>query len=233
LDRQIFSAALAKKEAACSIVSISFPVPSARRRAKTSHTYFAFTRTVTEHAKTLRGANNFSNYSGQAPFNEEVVMFKVGEKVVYPAHGVGEIEAIRTHSISGTEKKFYMLRILETDMKIMIPIDNVDSVGLRKIIDRAMVTKVYKVLRQKKIETDQQTWNRRYREYTEKIKTGSVLEIAKVLRDLFVLKGDKELSFGERKMLDTARNLLVKELSIARAHSEEKIMEELRHIFTH
>jgi CarD family transcriptional regulator len=164
---------------------------------------------------------------------QEVPMFKVGEKVVYPAHGVGEIEAIRSHVISGTEKRFYMLRILETDMKIMIPIDNVESVGLRKIIDRAMVTKVYKVLRQKKIETDQQTWNRRYREYTEKIKTGSILEIAKVLRDLFVLKGDKELSFGERKMLDTARNLLVKELSIARSHSEEKIMEELRHIFTH
>jgi CarD family transcriptional regulator len=164
---------------------------------------------------------------------EETSMFKVGEKVVYPAHGVGEIEAIRSHVISGSEKKFYMLRILETDMKIMIPIDNVDSVGLRKIIDRAMVTKVYKVLRQKKVETDQQTWNRRYREYTEKIKTGSILEIAKVLRDLFVLKGDKELSFGERKMLDTARNLLVKELSIARSHSEEKIMEELRHIFTH
>src|SRR6185369_3727580 len=132
-------------------------------------------------------------------------MFKVGEKVVYPAHGVGEIEAIRSHVISGTEKRFYMLRILETDMKIMIPIDNVES--------------------------DQQTWNRRYREYTEKIKTGSILEIAKVLRDLFVLKGDKELSFGERKMLDTARNLLVKELAIAKSFSEEKIMEELRTIF--
>lgn len=77
-------------------------------------------------------------------------MFKVGEKVVYPAHGVGEIEAIRSHVILGTEKRFYMLRILETQMKIMIPIDNVDSVGLRKVIDRAMVTKVYKILRQKK-----------------------------------------------------------------------------------
>ena len=68
-------------------------------------------------------------------------MFKVGEKVVYPAHGVGEIEAIRSHVISGTERKFYMFRILETDMKIMIPIDNVESVGLRKVIDRAMVSK--------------------------------------------------------------------------------------------
>ncbi len=159
-------------------------------------------------------------------------MFKVGEKVVYPAHGVGEIEAVRMHMISGLERQYYMLRILDTDMKIMIPVDNVQNVGLRKVIDKQMVSRVYKVLRQKKVETDQQTWNRRYREYTEKIKTGSVLEIATVLRDLFLLKGDKELSFGERKVLDTARNLLVKELSIARSHSEQRIMDELHHIFT-
>ena len=158
-------------------------------------------------------------------------MFKVGEKVVYPAHGVGVIEGVQTKVISGSERKFYMLRIIDSDMTIMIPTENVQSVGLRRIIGKDMVTKVYKILRDKKVEIDQQTWNRRYREYTEKIKTGSVLEIAKVLRDLFVLKGDKELSFGERKMLDTARNLLVKELAIAKAHTEEKIMEELRGIF--
>jgi CarD family transcriptional regulator len=159
--------------------------------------------------------------------------FKVGEKVVYPAHGVGVIESLQVRNVSGTQKKFYMLRIVDSEMTIMIPTENVQTVGLRRIIGRDMVSKVYKILREKKVEVDQQTWNRRYREYTEKIKTGSILEIAKVLRDLFVLKGDKELSFGERKMLDTARNLLVKELSIARSHSEEKIMEELRHIFTH
>jgi len=159
-------------------------------------------------------------------------MFKVGEKVVYPAHGVGQIEAVRKQVVSGLEKQFYMLRILDTDMKIMIPVDNVENVGLRKVIDKQMVSRVYKVLRQKNVETDQQTWNRRYREYTEKIKTGSVLEIATVLRDLFLLKEGKELSFGERKVLDTARNLLVKELSIARSHSEERIMDELHHIFT-
>jgi CarD family transcriptional regulator len=116
-------------------------------------------------------------------------------------------------------------------MTIMIPTENVDAVGLRRVIGKEMVTKIYKILRQRKVEVDSQTWNRRYREYTEKIKTGSPLEIAKVLRDLLVLKGDKELSFGERKMLDTARSLLVKELSIARAHPEEKIMEELKTIF--
>jgi CarD family transcriptional regulator len=160
-------------------------------------------------------------------------MFKIGEKVVYPAHGVGQIEAIRAQVISGTERRFYMLRILDSGMKIMVPIETAHSVGLRRVVDKAMVSQVYKVLRQKKIEVDQQTWNRRYREYTEKIKTGSILEIAKVLRDLFLLKGDKELSFGERKMMDTAKNLLVKELSIARSHPEEKILAELRDIFYH
>ena len=157
--------------------------------------------------------------------------FKVGEKVVYPAHGVGVIESLQVRHVSGTQKKFYMLRIVDSEMTIMIPTENVQTVGLRRIIGKDMVSKVYKILREKKVEVDQQTWNRRYREYTEKIKTGSVLEIAKVLRDLFVLKADKELSFGERKMLDTARNLLVKELAIARSFPEEKIMEELKTIF--
>ncbi len=159
--------------------------------------------------------------------------FKVGEKVVYPAHGVGVIENIESRQVSGTEACFYTLRIMDSDMKIMIPMERAVEVGLRRVIDKSMVTKVYHVLREKRVEVDQATWNRRYREYTEKIKTGSVLEIASVLRDLFMLKGDKELSFGERKMLDTARNLLVKELAIAKAHPEEKILEELRTIFGH
>jgi CarD family transcriptional regulator len=159
--------------------------------------------------------------------------FKVGEKVVYPAHGVGVIEEVQSRKHSGTEIQFYTLRIIDTDMKIMIPTTKADAVGLRRVIGKEMVGKVYKVLREKRVRVDQATWNRRYREYTEKIKTGSVLEIAAVLRDLFMLKGDKELSFGERKMLDTARNLLVKELAIAKAHSEDKIMEELRTIFGH
>jgi CarD family transcriptional regulator, regulator of rRNA transcription len=158
--------------------------------------------------------------------------FKKGEKVVYPAHGVAVIEDIQTRVISGTERRFYMLRILGTEkMTIMIPTEQVESVGLRRVIGKDMVEKIYRILRQRKVEVDTQTWNRRYREYTEKIKTGSPLEIAKVLRDLLVLKSDKELSFGERKMLDTARSLLVKELSIAKAHPEEKIMEELKTIF--
>lgn len=160
-------------------------------------------------------------------------MFRTGEKVVYPGHGVGLIEGLQSKSVSGVQRKFYMLRILESEMTIMIPTENVTTVGLRPIISKDMVSKVYRILKTKKVEVDQQTWNRRYREYTERIKTGSVIEIAKVLRDLFVLKADKELSFGERKMLDTARNLLVKELAIASAYPEEKILDDLKMIFSH
>jgi CarD family transcriptional regulator len=166
------------------------------------------------------------------PKSELNISFKKGEKVVYPAHGVAIIDDIQVRVISGTERRFYMLKILGAEKTtIMIPTENVDAVGLRRVIGKDMVDKIYRILRQRNVAADTQTWNRRYREYTEKIKTGSPLEIAKVLRDLLVLKSDKELSFGERKMLDTARSLLVKELSIAKANSEEKIMEELKAIF--
>src|SRR6202035_2723687 len=97
----------------------------------------------------------------------------------------------------------------------MIPKDNVASVGLRAIISKKEANEVFKILRKKNVKIDNQTWNRRYREYMEKIKTGSVYEIAEVLRDLFILKVDKELSYGERNMLDTARKLLMKELALA------------------
>jgi CarD family transcriptional regulator len=157
--------------------------------------------------------------------------FKKGEKVVYPAHGVGVIEGVQTRTISGTERTYYLLKILDNHMTIMVPTENVGSVGLRRVIGKDMVTKIYRILRDRKVQADGQTWNRRYREYTEKIKTGSPLEIAQVLRDLLVLKADKDLSFGERKILDTARNLLVKELSIAQDHPEEKIIEELNVLF--
>ncbi len=113
----------------------------------------------------------------------------------------------------------------------MVPVDTASSVGLRKIVKKSQVPKVYEILMDRKdVVLDNQTWNRRYREYTDKIKSGCVMEVARVLRDLYVLKLDKELSFGERRMLDTAKNLLVKELSIAKNIKEEKVEEELSRI---
>lgn len=113
----------------------------------------------------------------------------------------------------------------------MIPRDNVKSVGLRPIISQDEADKVVGILKEREVKIDNQTWNRRYREYMEKIKTGSVYEIAEVLRDLFVLKVDKELSFGERKMLDTARTLLFKELSLATKGNDLFEEPELKEIF--
>jgi CarD family transcriptional regulator len=158
-------------------------------------------------------------------------MFRIGAKIVYPGHGVGVIEGIQEKNIQGMAHKFFILRILENGMIIMIPTDNVASIGLRPVISKEMVNQVYRILRRRKPIGDLTHWNRRYREYNEKIRTGSIVEIARILRDLLVLKAEKELSFGERAMLDTARNLLVKELAIASEHSEEKILAELHTMF--
>jgi CarD family transcriptional regulator len=113
----------------------------------------------------------------------------------------------------------------------MVPTKNVKSVGLREIIGEEEVDRVYEILKERDITVDNQTWNRRYREYMDKIKTGSVYEIAEVLRDLSLLKYVKELSFGERKMLDTAKNLLVKELAIAEMNTEDEVLEKISEIF--
>ncbi|HDM76918.1 MAG TPA: CarD family transcriptional regulator [Deltaproteobacteria bacterium] len=158
-------------------------------------------------------------------------MFKVGDLAVYPAHGVGVIESIESKEIGGCQQDFYIMRILENDMIIMIPTTNAESVGLRQLISPEDVPKIFKILKSREVSVDGQTWNRRYREYMEKIKTGSVFELARVLRDLSVLREDKDLSFGERKMLDTARSLLVKELSIAQNVDEAKIEKDINGIF--
>ena len=157
--------------------------------------------------------------------------FKTGDKAVYPGQGVGEVMGIEHTEVAGQRQSFYVLRILENGMRIMIPINKVGSVGLREIISEEDVKQVYAILREKDISVDSTTWNRRYREYMEKIKTGSVFEIAEVMRDLCVLRGTKELSFGERKMLDNARGLLIKELALAKNVSEDKIAEEIDAIF--
>jgi len=159
-------------------------------------------------------------------------MFKTGDLAVYPAHGVGIIERIENQEISGCNQEFYVMRILDNDMKIMIPIQNVDNVGLREIIGQKEIPKLYSILRKRDVIVDNQTWNRRYREYMDKIKTGSVYEVAEVYRDLLMLKLEKDLSFGERKMLDTARSLLVKEISLAQKVKEEEIEKDLDQIFS-
>src|ERR1700724_1418486 len=157
--------------------------------------------------------------------------FRVGDLAVYPAHGVAQVVGIETREISGNKQTFYILKILENGMKIMIPTRNAGAVGLRELIRADEVDEVFEILKSREVAVEGQTWNRRYREYMEKIKTGSVFEIAEVLRDLSLLKFEKDLSFGERKMLDTARNLLIKELSLAKGVNEDDIEGALKSIF--
>jgi CarD family transcriptional regulator len=175
----------------------------------------------------------------QKAFGEQVSVakqegkeFVVGDLAVYPAHGVGRIESIDSREINGENMNFYIMKILENSMVIMIPTTKVDSVGLRQVIPEYEIPKVYEVMKKKKNAVyDNQTWNRRYREYMDKIKTGSLYDVAEVFRDLFLLKLTKDLSFGERKLLDTAQSLLVKELCTAKDVDETCIMTEIESLF--
>lgn len=157
--------------------------------------------------------------------------FQVGDKAVYPGYGVAEITGVENREISGTEQRFYVLRVLDKDMTLMVPMSNADSVGLRNLIGAEEVEEVYEVLRKRGEKISTATWNRRYREYMEKIRTGSLTEIATVMRDLCLLRSDKDLSYGERNMLETARALLVQELAFAKGEEEAKVEREIEALF--
>lgn len=158
--------------------------------------------------------------------------FKIGDKAVYRNHGVAVITGIETIEMYGSLQNVYVLEVMDSKRdRVMIPVDKVNSVGLRSLISQEEVDEVYDILRERPGKFDQQTWNRRQRKYTEKINTGSVYDVAEVLRDLYLLKFDKTLSFGEKRMLDRAQQLLVKELAIAREMEEKDVEDDLALIF--
>jgi CarD family transcriptional regulator len=159
-------------------------------------------------------------------------VFSEGDMAVYPAHGVGVIKSVEMQTVAGIDQTFYVLEILDNKMTIMIPTISSENVGLRAIVDESEVSGVLDILEDRTVELGTQTWNRRYRDYMEKIKTGSVHEVASVLRDLFLLSVDKDLSYGERKMLDTAKGLLVTELSLAQDKEESAVSETIEAIFS-
>jgi CarD family transcriptional regulator len=157
--------------------------------------------------------------------------FKIGDKAVYPAHGVGEIQDIEESSIGGRKRLYYILRIVYSGMKVMIPIETAGKTGLRSVVSKKEANQVFDLLKAKGVAVRIQPWNRRYREYVEMLKSGSLLEVAKVLRDLFRLTSDKDLSFGERQLLDTARVLLVSEMALALKQDEPAIEKKIQEIF--
>jgi len=150
------------------------------------------------------------------------MLFNIGDKVVYPMHGAGVIEAIEEKEILGERKKYYIMKIPIGDMKVMIPLDNVEQIGLREVIDEEGVEQVYAILKghHSKMSSN---WNRRYRANLEKLKSGDIFQVAEVVRNLTYREKEKGLSTGERKMLDSARQILISELVLAQDTSKEDV----------
>ena len=157
-------------------------------------------------------------------------MFNLGDYVVCPGHGVGQICSVDTKELNGEMKSFYIIKVVSNGMKVMIPVDSKE--GVRSLIPSTEIPGVFKLLEDQNVKVDMSTWNRRHREYTLKVKTGSLLEIADVLRQLLLLKMTKKLSFGERKMLDQCKELLVKEISLSSGTAEDMISEKIDSLYT-
>lgn len=163
----------------------------------------------------------------------DIMGFNIGDRAVYPAQGVGVIEAIETKEFSGERHDFYVLRICDSDMTIMVPTRNVKNVGMRNLVDKKNLSRIYELFNE--VDTTGSTslasWSRRQREYTEKIKSGDLFEVAQVLRELYTIAVAKELSYGEKKMLDLARRLVIKEIAFAEGVDEEKVCQRVEKTF--
>ncbi len=157
-------------------------------------------------------------------------MFNLGDHVVCPGHGVGQILSIETKDMGDSKKSFYIIKVITNGMKVMIPVDSNESV--RNLVSVDEITNVFSLLRDHNVKVDNSTWNRRHREYTLKVKTGSLLEIADVLRQLLLLKMSKKLSFGERKMLDQCKELLVKEIALSSGSPEPEISNKIDSLYS-
>ncbi len=151
--------------------------------------------------------------------------FQIGDKVVYPNHGVGIIEQISSRTIGLNVQKFYLLKIKASSLRVEVPFNNVGMVGLRPVVKNGEVTKILNFLADGKCD-NHADWKYRFKENSDKMRTGSLLEVAIVLKSLLLLAKEKPLSFREKKMLERARYLLITELALAK-NAEEPEMEEL------
>lgn len=148
--------------------------------------------------------------------------FKLGAKVVYPNHGVGVIEQISYGYVSGKSERFYMLRIAASGLKVMVPQSNIDNVGLRPIIRSTQAGEVLAYL-EKGRSASHHDWKHRFKENSDRMRTGSLMEVAAVLKGLVALSRTKPLSFREKKMLERAKHLLVSELATVRNTTEQTV----------
>jgi len=157
--------------------------------------------------------------------------YKVGEKVIYPNQGVGIIEDICTKDIAGLQAEFYMLRIVSNNSTVMIPTNNVESVGIRRLCDKRQVGKLFKILKEDFAEHNPD-WKNRYKDNVERMNSGSIFQVAEVLKNLFFLSFQKSLSFREKKMFDRARQLVVSEIATVKDQPLEKVEERVDGMLT-
>ncbi|MBF7095515.1 CarD family transcriptional regulator [Alkalibacter mobilis] len=151
-------------------------------------------------------------------------MFKIGDKIVYPLHGAGIIEDIEEKEILGEKSAYYILKFPVGNMKIMVPVNNCEDLGIRYIVEEAELMRALDVLHESKNVMDS-NWNRRYRENSEKLKSGDIFDIADVVKDLYIMDREKGLSTGEKKMLNNAKQILVSELALVRDLNNEEAEE--------
>ncbi len=157
-------------------------------------------------------------------------MFEIGDYAVCPGHGVGQIVDMEVKEIGEETLSFYMVKIIANGMTVMVPTNSKD--GIRKLVSSDEINSVYQLLNDHDVKVDNSTWNRRYRDYMEKVKTGSLVEIADVLRSLYLLKNQKNLSFGEKKMLEQCRDLIVQEFAIMGDEPKKEIEEKIDSCFS-
>lgn len=156
-------------------------------------------------------------------------MFKIGDVVVYPGYGIGKIHSIDQKTIEGKNFQAYVFKPLDKDTEIFIPIDSVQKIGLRPIISKDRINDIYVILTKEEVKITNGNWNKRYKEYTDKLKSGDIYVLANLVKELYELSKKKNLSFGEKKIFERAKELLVLELSYCENCSpmeiENKLME--------
>ena len=153
-------------------------------------------------------------------------MYRIGDKIVYPMHGAGVIEAIEEREFLGQKQDYYILKMPVGDLRVMIPTQNVVGVGIREVIESKDIEKVLRILKDQSVNVTA-NWNKRYRENMIKIKSGSIFEVADVVRSLMLREKGKGLSTGERKMLNSAKQILISELVLAKGADQTEIEVEI------
>jgi len=158
-----------------------------------------------------------------------MTLFQIGEKVVYPNHGIGTVENISSRAFGAQHERFYLLRLVYSSMTVMVPFSHVHEIGLRRVTRNGEVGRVLSFLSEE-TRKHKGDWKDRFKENSDKMRHGSLLEIAEVLKTLLLLQAEKPLSFREKKMLDRARHMLISELSISRGLGEGEALDLLQKV---